>query len=151
MKNLFKKIAILSVAIVVFGCSKDDAPTTPVDYSILGIWKTTSAVKNGVETFGGSNTVKSEQTFFISDGSVLTYSYTDLNFNALYIKSAGTYTKSSKNIIMTANVYDSSNILIRSNVSTSSEIILLNATELQIKILNYPAANDVYVKKYVRY
>jgi hypothetical protein len=32
MKNLFKKIAILSVAIMVFGCSKDDdSSSTPVE------------------------------------------------------------------------------------------------------------------------
>lgn len=31
MKNLFKKIAILSIAIMVFGCSKDDEPTAPAE------------------------------------------------------------------------------------------------------------------------
>lgn len=31
MKNLFKKIAILSIAMVVFGCSKDSATSTPTD------------------------------------------------------------------------------------------------------------------------
>ena len=36
------------------------------------------------------------------------------------------------------------------NVSFTGQIILLTATELQIKILNYPNVNDVYVKKYVR-
>ena len=148
-KNLFKKFAILSIIVIVFGCSKDDT-STPANYSILGIWKTTSSVKNGVEIFGGSNTVKSEMTYFISDGSVLTYSFTDSNFTNKYISSDGTYTKSSNTLNMTANIYNSSNTLILQNVSTSSEITLLNATELQLKILNYPSANDVYIKKYVR-
>ena len=31
MKNLFKKIAILSIAIIAFGCSKDDEPTAPAE------------------------------------------------------------------------------------------------------------------------
>jgi hypothetical protein len=149
MKNLFKKIAILSIAMMVFGCSKDDT-STPANYSILGVWKTTSSVKNGVETFGGSNTVKSEMTYFISDGSVLTYSYTDSNFTNLLISSDGTYIKSSNTLNMTANVYNSSNVLTNPNVSTSSEITLLSGTELQLKTLNYPSANNVYIKKYVR-
>ncbi len=155
MKNLFKKIAILSVAMLVFGCSKDDCPTTeptPANYSILGIWKTTSIIKNGVEQFGGSNTVKSEITYFFSESNLTqSESYSDSNFTNLYIKSVGTYTKSSNSLNMTANVYNSSNVIILSNISTSSEITLLNATELQIKTLNYPSPNDVYIKKYVRF
>lgn len=137
---------------LVFGCSKDCPASEPTlaNYSILGVWKTTSAVKNGVEIFGGSNTVKSEMTYFISDGSTISYSYTDTNFTNLNIKSVGTYTKSSNTLNMTANVYNSSNTLILQNVSTSSEITLLSATELQLKTLNYPSANDVYIKKYVR-
>ncbi len=31
MKNLFKKIAILSIAVMVFGCSKDDEPSAPAE------------------------------------------------------------------------------------------------------------------------
>ncbi len=31
MKNLLKKMALLSIAMLVFGCSKDDVPTTPAE------------------------------------------------------------------------------------------------------------------------
>ena len=31
MKNLFKKIAILGIAMIAFGCSKDDTPTAPAE------------------------------------------------------------------------------------------------------------------------
>jgi len=153
MKNLFKKIAILGIALIAFGCSKDSpaSESTPANYSILGIWKTTSAVKNGVEQFGGSNTVKSEVTYFFSQSNLTqSESYSDSNFTNLVLKSVGNYTKSSNTLNMTSNVYNSSNTLLYSNVTTSSEITLLSATELQIKTLNYPSPNDVYIKKYVR-
>jgi hypothetical protein len=151
MKNLLKNMAILSIAMIFFGCSKDETPTSTANYSILGMWTTTSSVLNGVEQFGGSNTVKTELTVFWSiGGRVETYSYSDLNATNLYRRSNGTYTKSSNNLNMTANVYNSSNVLLQSNFSTSSEIILLSATELQIKTLNYPSPNDVYIKKYIR-
>lgn len=147
MKKLIYGISFALVATMLFSCSKDAAPA---NYSILGIWQTTSASKNGVEQFGGANTVKSELTYFVSDGSTVSYSYTDSNFNNLYLQSVGTYSKSSKTLNMTANVYNSSNTLILQNVSVSADITLLNANELQIKIFNYPSANDVYIKKYVR-
>lgn len=31
MKNLFKKIAILSIVMIAFGCSKEDTPSSPAD------------------------------------------------------------------------------------------------------------------------
>ncbi|MFC6877043.1 hypothetical protein ACFQZF_11165 [Flavobacterium myungsuense] len=46
MKNLFKKIAILSVAIMVFGCSKDDAPSSPSSPSCVSI----TCLNGGVST-----------------------------------------------------------------------------------------------------
>ena len=152
MKNLFKKIAILSIAMVVFGCSKDETQApTPANYSILGVWKTTSAVKNGVETYGGSNNVKSEATFYFSNGATKSISYSDSNFNTQYSSLEGTYAVQGSNINFTnCIVYLNTNNTTINNVSFTGQIILLTATELQIKILNYPNVNDVYVKKYVR-
>ena len=150
MKNLFKKIAILSIAMVVFGCSKDEAPT-PANYSILGIWKTTSGVKNGVEMYGGSNIIKSEATTFYSNGLTQSYSFSDSNFSTQYSSLSGTYAVQSSNINFTnCSVYLNTNNTTINNLSFTGQIILLTATELQIKILNYPNVNDVYVKKYVR-
>lgn len=155
MKNLLKKIAILSIAMLVFGCSKDDCPTTeptPANYSITGIWKTTSAVKNGVELFGGSNTIKSEVTYFYNQGNYTeSFTYSNPNYTNEIGSSEGTYTKSSNTLNMTLNIYNGSGALTNPNVSISSEITLLNANELQLKTINFPLQNDVYVKKLVRF
>jgi hypothetical protein len=152
MKNLFKKFAILSLAIIVFGCSKDETPTpTPANYSILGIWKTTSGVKNGVEMYGGSNIIKSEATTFYSNGFTQSLSFSDSNFSTRYSSLEGTYVVQNSNINFTnCSVYNANNTLTAQNVSLNGQIILLTATELQIKILNYPNTNDIYIKKYVR-
>lgn len=142
---------VLLIPFLFLSCSKDsDSPVTPATYSVQGLWKTTSAVLNGVEKFGGANTVKSELNYFNADGSFNTQSYSDTNFSTLISYSTGTYTlPTTSTINMSANAYNSSGTLI-GTYSLSSQVLLHNATELQIKVLNYPAANDVYVKKFVR-
>lgn len=142
---------ILLIPFLLLSCSSDsDSQETPASYSVQGLWKTTSAVLNGVERFGGTNTVKSELYYFNADYSFETESYSDTNYSTLYSYSIGTYAlPSASTINMNANAYSSSNALIGS-YNVNAEVILINATQLHIKILNYPAANDVYVKKYIR-
>lgn len=153
MKNLLKKIALLSLAMMVFGCSKDcpASESTPANYSILGVWKTTSGVRNGVELYGGSNIMKSEATFYFSNGATSSTSYSDSNFNTQYSSLEGTYAVQGSNINFTnCKTFDANNTLTAQNISFTGQIILLTATELQIKILNTPNQGDVYIKKYVR-
>ncbi len=134
-----------------FSCSNDSNSTgTPASYSVQGAWKTTSAVLNGVEKFGGANPVKSEITYFDANGSLSSQSYSDTNFTTLISYSTGTYTNpSSSTLNQSANAYYPSGALL-GTYNVSSEIILINSTQLHIKTLNYPATNDIYVKKYIR-
>ncbi len=143
---------LLLIPFLFFSCSKDSGTTsTPTpSYSIQGLWKTTSAVLNGVEKFGGTNTVKSELNYFNADGSFSTQSYSDTNFSTLAGYSTGTYTlPSSTTVNINANAYSPSNTLL-ANYNVTSQITLISSTELQLKTLNYPAANDVYIKKFIR-
>ncbi len=143
---------LLMIPFLLLSCSKDSGSTsspTP-SYSIQGLWKTTSAVLNGVEKFGGTNTVKSELNYFNADGSFSTQSYTDTNYTTLYIYSTGTYTLPSSSMVnISSNVYNAAGTFLTSS-SVSCEIQSINSTQLQIKVLNYPAANDVYIKKFIR-
>lgn len=142
---------ILLIPFLLLSCSSDsDSQESPTSFSVQGLWKTTSAVLNGVERFGGTNPVKSELNYFNEDGSFNTQSYSDTNFTTIISYSTGTYTlPTSSTLNMSANAYNSSNILTGS-YNVSAQITLINSTQLHIKILNYPAANDVYVKKYIR-
>ena len=142
---------VLLIPFLLLSCSSDsDSQETPASYSVQGLWKTTSAVLNGVERIGGTNPVKSELNYFNADYSFETESYSDTNFSTLYSYSIGTYALPSASIInMNANAYSASNAFF-GNYNINAEIILINATQLHIKILNYPAANDVYIKKYIR-
>lgn len=142
---------LLLVSLLIISCSKDSTTNdTPATYSVVGIWKTTSAKLNGVEKFGGTNPVKSETTNFNSNGSLNTQSYSDTNYATLYSYSTGTYTiPNTSTINMSANAYTSSGALI-SPYNFSCEVLLINATQLQLKILNYPAANDIYIKTFVK-
>jgi hypothetical protein len=142
---------ILLIPFLLLSCSSDsDSQESPASFSVQGLWKTTSAVLNGVERFGGTNPVKSELNYFNEDGSFNTQSYSDTNFTTIISYSTGTYTlPTSSTLNMSANAYNSSNVLTGS-YNVSAQITLINSTQLHIKILNYPAANDVYVKKYIR-
>jgi hypothetical protein len=144
---------LLSLSFFLFlSCSEDSDPTPPpaVNYSVQGLWKTTSAKLNGVEKFGGTNTVKSELNYFNADGSLSTQSYSDTNFSTLISYSTGTFTlPNSSTVNMNANAYSPSGALIGS-YNFSSQVQLINATQLELKTLNYPAVNDIYIKKYVR-
>ena len=117
---------------------------------MVGFWKTTSSVLNGVEKFGGTNPVKSEAYYFNANGTLSTQSYSDTNYSTLISYSTGTYTlPNTSTINMSANAYNPNGTLL-SPYNVSCQVQLINATNLEIKILNYPAANDVYVKKFVR-
>ncbi len=142
----------LLIPFLLLSCSKDSATAeTPTPtYSVQGLWKTTSAVLNGVEKFGGTNTVKSELNYFNADGSLSTQSFTDTNFSTLISYSSGTYSiPNTSTINMSANAYNASGAFL-ATYNVSCQVQLINSTQLQLKILNYPAANDVYVKKFVR-
>lgn len=149
MKKL--NFIVLLISFLFLSCSKDsDSPVTPANYSVQGLWKTVSAVLNGVEKFGGTNTVKSELNYFNANGSLRTESYSDTNYTTLIGFSTGTYSiPTTSTINMSANVYNSSSSLV-SSYNLNCQVLLINATELQVKILNYPAANDIYIKKFVR-
>jgi hypothetical protein len=135
---------VLLIPFLLLSCSSDSDSQGPTSYSVQGLWKTTSAVLNGVEIFGGTNPVKSELNYFNAD-----YSF-NTNFSTLLSYSTGTYSlPSSSTINISANAYNASNVLIGS-YNFPAEVILINATQLHIKVLNYPSANDVYVKKFIR-
>ena len=142
---------VLLIPFLLLSCSKDsDSTVTPTTYSVLGLWKTTSAVLNGVEKFGGANTVKSETYYFYDNGNLDTDSYSDTNYTALVSYSTGTFTiPNTSTLNLAAAAYSSSGTYLAS-YNVSCQVLLINATQLQVKILNYPAANDVYVKKFVR-
>jgi hypothetical protein len=142
----------LLIPFLLLSCSKDSGSSTnpAPSYSVQGLWKTTSAVLNGVEKFGGSNSVKSELNYFNADGSFSTQSYTDTNYSTLIGYSSGTYTlPTTSTINIYANAYNASGALL-ATYNVSCEIQSINSTQLQLKTLNYPAANDVYVKKFIR-
>jgi len=149
MKKL--NFIVILISFLFLSCSKDSSSSgTPATYSVIGFWKTTSAVLNGVEKFGGTNPVKSEVYYFNANGNLSTNSYSDTNYTTSVGFGTGTYTIPNPSTInMSANVYNSSATFLAS-YNISCQVILINATELQVKILNYPVANDIYVKKFVR-
>jgi len=142
---------VLLIPFLLLSCSKDsDSTVTPTTYSVVGLWKTTSSVLNGVEYFGGANTVKSETYLFYANGEFDVDSYSDTNYTALFGFSTGTYTiPNTSTINLSAAAYNSSGTFL-ATYNVSCQVLLINATQLQVKILNFPAANDVYVKKFVR-
>ena len=144
-------IVVLLIPFLLLSCSKDSTSSeTPPTYSVLGLWKTTSAVLNGVEKFGGANTVKSETYYFYDNGNLETDSYSDTNYTTLVSYSTGTFTiPNTSTLNLSAAAYNSSGTYLAS-YNLSCQVLLINANQLQVKILNYPAANDVYVKKFVR-
>jgi hypothetical protein len=149
MKKLNYFVSV--IAIFFLSCSADsNSSDTPEVYSIVGIWKTTSSVLNGVERFGGSNPIKSELNYINANGTLSTQSYSDTNYTNVAAYSSGTYSlPNASTINSSVNSYSSAGALLGS-YNTSGQIQLLNATQLQIKILNYPAVNDVYIQKFVR-
>jgi hypothetical protein len=142
---------VLLIPFLFLSCSKDStSPEVPATFSVVGFWKTTSSVLNGVEKFGGTNPVKSEAYYFDTNGTLSTQSYSDANYSTLISYSTGTYTlPNASTINMSANAYNPNGTLL-SPYNVSCQVQLINATQLQIKILNFPAANDVYIKKFVR-
>ena len=144
-------ITLLLIPFLFLSCSKDSGSSeTPTTYSVLGLWKTTSAVLNGVEKFGGTNPVKSETYYFYANGNLDTDSYSDTSYTTSVGYSIGTYTiPNTSTLNLSAASYNSSGTFLAS-YNVSCQVLLINATQLQVKILNFPAANDVYVKKFIR-
>jgi hypothetical protein len=141
---------IIFLSFFILSCSKDSSSEKPPTYSVVGFWKTTSAVLNGVEKFGGSNPVKSELYYFDANGDLSTQSYSDINYSTVISYSTGEYTlPNASTINLWANAYNSNGTLL-SQYNGSCQVQLINATKLEIKFLNYPTANDVYIKKFIR-
>jgi hypothetical protein len=139
---------LLLIPFLFLSCSKDSSSSA--NYSIEGMWETRSSVLNGVELHGGTNTIKSEHWYFYNDGSFESESYTDSNFGNVYIYSLGTYTPPSNSTLnLTAEEYTASGVLVNS-FNKSIQVVKLNASQLELKILNYPNQNDVYVKKFIK-
>lgn len=150
MKKI-NRILVLLISILFLSCSNDSASTEiPATYSVIGLWKTTSAVLNGVEKFGGTNPVKSETYYFNANGDLDTDSYSDTNYANVVGYSIGIhYSTDPSTLNLFSDTYNSSGTFL-GTYNLSCQVLLINATQLQIKILNYPAPNDVYVKKFIR-
>ena len=144
-----KKIVLgLLLSFLLQSCSNDSSSSDT--YSIEGTWKTTSTVFNGVETFGGTNIIKSQLTNFDAGGNFDAQSYSDSNYSNLHSYCEGTYTfQSATTFNISANAFNSSDVL-TGTYNVSCQILKLNATQLEIKITNLPNPNDVSVKKFIR-
>ena len=144
-----KKIVLgLLLPFLLSSCSKDSSSSA--NYSIVGMWETRSSVLNGVEIHGGTNTIKSEHWEFNNDGSFESESYTDSNFGNVYRYSLGTYTLPSNSTLnLSAEEYTASDVLSNS-FNGSIQVVKLNASQLELKILNYPNQNDVFIKKFIK-
>ena len=139
---------LLLIPFLLLSCSKDSSSSA--NYSIVGMWETRSSVLNGVEIHGGTNTIKSEHWYFYNDGSFESESYTDSNFGNVYAYSLGTYTLPSNSTLnLTAQQYTATGVLSNS-FNGSIQVVKLNASQLELKILNYPNQNDVYIKKFIK-
>ena len=142
---------LLLITFLFLSCSKDSSSSNEQEnYSVVGVWKTTSSVLNGVERFGGSNPIKSELNYLNANGTLSIQSYSDTNYTNLVINSNGTYSlPNSSTINMNVNLFSASGTSLGS-YTISGQIQLINATQLEIKVLNYPAVNDVYIQKFVK-
>jgi hypothetical protein len=119
---------------------------------LVGVWKTTSAVLNGVEQIGGANLVDSEYYYFYAGGYIDTESFSDSNFATLYSSSYGTYTlPTTSTIVSISDVFsiDSQTPLL-TDYPLTCDVLKINASELQIKFRDYPTPGANYVKKLVK-
>lgn len=158
------KLSLLLVSALIlvmsFSSCDKDSETTPVTeekpdtskYSVVGVWKTTSAVLNGAELIGGSNPVDSEYYYFYANGILDTESFSDSNFTTLYIYSYGTYTlPTTSTIVAISDVFSiDSQTPLFTDFPLTCDVIKINASELQIKYRNYPTPGANYVKKLVK-
>ena len=146
----------LLISLVVISCSKDSESPAPTEtpnttkYSVVGVWKVTSAVLNGQEKIGGVNPVGSEYYFIYPNGNLVTESYSDANSTNLLGYSLGNYSLPSISSIYTSAIaYNAlGNSIGEYNITC--DVIKINANELHIKFLNYPTASDNYVKKLIK-
>ena len=148
---------VLLISFLFLSCSEDSDSVSNenlFNFSIVGEWKTTSAVLNGVQKIGGTNRAQSELTLFEATGDLTTATCSNPTFSIdnVYAFSEGIWSAnvatSTLTQIATAYDYPASNIIGTYNINC--EVVKINATELVLKIRNYPNANDVYVKKYTR-
>jgi hypothetical protein len=146
----------LLISLVVLSCSKDSESPAPTEspnttkYSVVGVWKVTSAVLNGQEKIGGVNPVGSEYYFIYPNGNLGTESYSDANSTNLLGYSLGNYSLPSISSINTSAIaYNASGNSI-GEYNITCDVIKINANELHIKFLNYPTASDNYVKKLIK-
>lgn len=159
LKTMSKLSLLLVSALILVmsfsSCDKDSETTTAPDtskYSLVGVWKTTSAVLNGVEKIGGANPVDSEYYYIFEGGYIYTESFSDSNFNTLYGESFGNYTNlttSSLNITGIAYFVESPDIA-PIEFDIDCDVLKINANELHIKYRDYPTLGANYVKKLVK-
>ena len=147
---------VLLFLFLLTSCSKDSDSVSNENlsnYSVVGEWKTTSAVLNGVQKIGGTNPVKSEQTSFDANGDLFTASCSNptWNENDVFAVSFGTWSvigTSTLNLNEDAYYYPSFDIIGSYNINC--EVLKINATQLEIRINNFPNPNDIYIKKFTK-
>ena len=162
LKKMSKLSLLLVSALILvmsFSSCDKDSETTPVTeekpdtskYSVVGVWKTTSAVLNGAELIGSSNPVDSEYYYFYSNGILDTDSFSDSNFTTLYGYSYGTYTLTTSTIVSISDAYlIGTEAPLLSDYTLTCDVLKINASELQIKYRDYPTPGANYVKKLVK-
>jgi hypothetical protein len=147
---------VLLFLFLLSSCSKDSDSVSNENlsnYSVVGEWKTTSAVLNGDQKLGGTNPVKSERTLFDADGTIYTASCSNPTFNEIdiFAISSGTWSvigTSTINLNEDAYYYPSFDIIGSFNIDC--EVLKINATQLEIRINNFPNQNDIYIKKFTK-
>ena len=163
LKTMSKLSLLLVSALILvmsFSSCDKDSETTPVTeekpdtskYSLVGVWKTTSAVLNGVEKIGGANPVDSEFNYIYEEGIIYSVAYSDSNSTTLYGYSYGFYTNlttSAFNIKGAASFVESPD-LEPTEFDIDCDVLKINASELQIKYRDYPTPGANYVKKFVK-
>ena len=134
----------LSVAV-----SSDQTITASFEaLNIEGVWGLISAEVDNQEFFGVS--VRSEYIYLYPDGTYLTRSYNDSNDTSLQGYGVGTYTINTDNTITTeATAYNADGSVLQ-DYNLVWDIPLFNRYNLNIQIYDFPAAGNVYIKKYVK-
>lgn len=148
---------VLLISFLFLSCSEDSDSVSNENlsnFSIVGEWETTSAVLNGVQKIGGTNQAQSELTLFEANGDLTTATCSNptMNTDDVYAISVGTWSVNATTSTLTqiASAYNYPSLSLIRSYNINCEVVKINATELVLKIRNFPNANDVYVKKYTR-
>jgi hypothetical protein len=147
---------VLLFLFLLSSCSKDSDSVSNENlsnYSVVGEWKTTSAVLNGVQKLGGTNPLKSERTFFDADGTLFTASCSNPTFNEIdvFAISSGTWSViGTSTLNQNADAYYYPSLDIIGSYNINCEVLKINATQLEIRINNFPNPNDIYIKKFTK-